>query len=137
MMTECGRYLPLSLPRRLLNDMLHFPCQVPSVPVEGPTRVGRVQNIRKRPPQRLGWCAFSLRLDNHKQLQCSLHAAASNLKRKKALHEHVTPESFPHGASQDQPRTNRCNQTLTSGETDVNRMRVWPVTSSRVPITLA
>jgi hypothetical protein len=60
-MAERERYLPLSLPRRLVNDMLHFAGRVPSVPVERLIHVRGVQNIRKRLPQRLGWCALFLR----------------------------------------------------------------------------
>jgi hypothetical protein len=60
-MAHHGRYFALSLPRRLVNDMLHFADRVPTVPVERSIDVGRVQDLRERIPQRLGWCALFLK----------------------------------------------------------------------------
>jgi hypothetical protein len=60
-MVQRGRNLALPLPRRLVNDMLHFARRVPTVPVERVIDVGRVQHLRKRVPQRVGWCALFLR----------------------------------------------------------------------------
>lgn len=56
-----GRYLPLPLPRRLVNDMLHFARQVPTVPVERLVDVAAVRNLRGQLPQRPGWCALFVR----------------------------------------------------------------------------
>ena len=60
-MAQHGRYLPLSLPRRLVNDMLHFAHRVPTVPVERSINVARIQDLRERLPRRLGWCAIFLK----------------------------------------------------------------------------
>jgi hypothetical protein len=53
-----GRYLPLSLPRRLVNDMLHFARRIPSVPVERRLNVAAVAELRHRLADRPGWCAL-------------------------------------------------------------------------------
>jgi hypothetical protein len=60
-MAERGHYLSLSLPRRLVNDMLHFAHRVPTIPVERFIDVRRVRDLRRRVPQRLGWCALFVR----------------------------------------------------------------------------
>jgi hypothetical protein len=53
-----GRYLSLPPPRRLVNDMLHFARQVPSVPVERRINVAPLAEARTMLPDRPGWCAL-------------------------------------------------------------------------------
>src|SRR6516165_609193 len=55
-MVQRGHYLSLSLPRRVVNDMLHFAHRVPGVPVERLIDVRLVRDLRKNVTQRLGWC---------------------------------------------------------------------------------
>src|SRR5262245_8003835 len=59
-MSETGTYLPLSLPRRLVNDMLHFARRVPTVPVMRSIDVATVRSLRETTTQRPGWCALFL-----------------------------------------------------------------------------
>lgn len=60
-MSATGVYLPLSLPRRLVNDMLHFAHRVPTVPVMRSIDVATVRTLREATRQRPGWCALFLR----------------------------------------------------------------------------
>jgi len=60
-MAQRGHYLSLSLPRRVVNDMLHFAHRVPSVPVERLIDVRSVRDLREKLPERLGWCALFLK----------------------------------------------------------------------------
>jgi hypothetical protein len=53
-----GRYLPLSLPRRLICDLVHFAHQVPSVPVERRMNLAPVVAARKQASPRPSWCAI-------------------------------------------------------------------------------
>ncbi len=53
-----GRYLPLPLPRRVMNDMLHFARQIPSVPVQRRLNVAPVVEARRQLADRPGWCAI-------------------------------------------------------------------------------
>jgi hypothetical protein len=53
-MVQRGHYLSLSLPRRVVNDMLHFAHRVPGVPVERLVEVRSVRDLREKIPQRLG-----------------------------------------------------------------------------------
>jgi hypothetical protein len=53
-----GRYLPLSLPRRLVNDMLYFAHWMPTVPVERRVNVAAVAELRHQLAHRPGWCAL-------------------------------------------------------------------------------
>jgi hypothetical protein len=53
-----GRALPLSLPRRLIGDLLHFARQVPSIPVQRIINVALVRQARERLPQRPSWCVL-------------------------------------------------------------------------------
>lgn len=52
-----GRRLSLSLPRRLLCDMLHFARRVPSVPVQRRMNLARVAAARAAASPRPSWCA--------------------------------------------------------------------------------
>lgn len=52
-----GRRLALSLPRRLLCDMLHFARQIPTVPVQRRMRLAEVVAARVAATTRPSWCA--------------------------------------------------------------------------------
>jgi hypothetical protein len=52
-----GFNLPLSLPRRLICDYLHFARQIPSVPVQRRMRLGEVLAARAAAGARPSWCA--------------------------------------------------------------------------------
>jgi hypothetical protein len=52
-----GTNLPLSLPRRLMCDYLHFARQIPSVPVQRRMRLGEVAAARAAAAARPSWCA--------------------------------------------------------------------------------
>jgi hypothetical protein len=53
-----GRSLPLSLPRRLICDIVHFAHQVPSVPVERRMNLAALAAARQRAEPRPSWCAI-------------------------------------------------------------------------------
>jgi hypothetical protein len=53
-----GFYLPLSLPRRMIADMLHFARQVPSIPVERHMNLGAVLEARELACPRPSWCSL-------------------------------------------------------------------------------
>jgi len=53
-----GRYLPLPLPRRVVNDMLHFARQIPSVPVQRRINVAAAREARQALAERPGWCSI-------------------------------------------------------------------------------
>jgi hypothetical protein len=53
-----GRYLPLSLPRRLICDLLHFAHQVPTVPVQRRMHLATVQAARASAVPRPSWAAL-------------------------------------------------------------------------------
>jgi hypothetical protein len=57
MSQPAGRRIGLSLPRRLLCDMLHFAHKIPSVPVQRRMRLGRVAAARAAAEPRPSWCA--------------------------------------------------------------------------------
>jgi hypothetical protein len=52
-----GFTIPLSLPRRLISDYLHFAAQVPGVPVERCMNLARLAEAREMAVPRPGWCA--------------------------------------------------------------------------------
>jgi hypothetical protein len=52
-----GFSLPLSAPRRMVNDLVHFARQIPTVPVQRVTDVSRVMDLRERAAARVGWAA--------------------------------------------------------------------------------
>jgi hypothetical protein len=54
----CGRSIPLSLPRRLVCDLMHSAQQVPTVPVQRLINVGPLAAWRARLEERLGWCTL-------------------------------------------------------------------------------
>jgi hypothetical protein len=53
-----GRSIPLSLPRQLICDYLHFARQIPSVPVQRRMRLGEVAAARAATGLRPSWCAL-------------------------------------------------------------------------------
>lgn len=55
--TAAGFSLPLSAPRRLVNDLVHFARKVPTVPVQRVVDVSRVAALRDRAALRVGWAA--------------------------------------------------------------------------------
>lgn len=52
-----GRRLPLSLPRRLVCDMMHFAKQVPSIPVQRRMNIADLAAARQASAARPSWCA--------------------------------------------------------------------------------
>lgn len=55
---EKGRYLPLSRPRRIIGDLVHFAKQVPTVPVERRMNLGTVLHARTEAGGRVSWCSI-------------------------------------------------------------------------------
>ena len=55
--TAAGFSVPLSAPRRLVNDLVHFARKVPTVPVQRVIDVSRVMAARDRAARRVGWAA--------------------------------------------------------------------------------
>src|SRR6185437_16836464 len=53
-----GVSIPLSLPRQLICDYLHFARQIPSVPVQRRMRLGEVVAARAATGLRPSWCAI-------------------------------------------------------------------------------
>ena len=53
-----GRNLPLSAPRRLICDLMHFAKKVPTVPVERRMKLGAVVMARRQAEPRPSWCAI-------------------------------------------------------------------------------
>src|ERR1019366_6134747 len=58
MAKKVGRTLPLSTPRRLIGDLLHFARQVPSVPVQRLMNLSDLVEARARAARRVSWCAI-------------------------------------------------------------------------------
>jgi hypothetical protein len=55
---KVGRTIPLSIPRRLIGDLLHFAGKVPTVPVQRRMNLAAVAEARARAPRRISWCAI-------------------------------------------------------------------------------
>jgi hypothetical protein len=53
-----GFTIPLSLPRRQINDYLAFASAVPTIPVERRMNLGRLVQARELASPRPGWCAI-------------------------------------------------------------------------------
>jgi hypothetical protein len=53
-----GRRLPLSIPRRIIGDLVHFARQVPTVPVQRVMQISHVVEARDRSVDRPSWCAI-------------------------------------------------------------------------------
>jgi hypothetical protein len=58
MAAEPGRCLPLSLPRRLMADLLYFSRQAPLIPMERCMHLGKLVAARLRLRPRPAWCAI-------------------------------------------------------------------------------
>jgi hypothetical protein len=56
-----GKTLPLSLPRRLVCDVLHFSRHAPSVPMQRRMQLRDLVEARSEWPRRLSWCAIFLK----------------------------------------------------------------------------
>jgi hypothetical protein len=50
--------LPLSLPRKVVCDLLHFAHRIPTVPVQRTIQVGELRRARRHLCRRPGWCAL-------------------------------------------------------------------------------
>jgi hypothetical protein len=50
--------LALSIPRKVVCDLIHFAHRIPTVPVQQVMDVSRLVAIRERLPVRVGWCAL-------------------------------------------------------------------------------
>jgi hypothetical protein len=55
---KSGFSIPLSLPRRLVCDLIHFARRIPTVPVQRVVDVSQVAALRGRLSVRVGWCAL-------------------------------------------------------------------------------
>jgi hypothetical protein len=53
-----GRRLPLSLPRRLIGDLMHFAQKIPSVPVQRRMNIAPLVAARQLARPRPSWCAL-------------------------------------------------------------------------------
>lgn len=53
-----GRTLPVSLPRRLIGDLLHFAHKVPTVPVQRFMHLAPLAAARTRAAHPISWCAL-------------------------------------------------------------------------------
>jgi len=53
-----GRWLPLSAPRRLICDLMHFARKLPTVPVERRMNLAAVAAARQQAEPRPSWCAL-------------------------------------------------------------------------------
>jgi hypothetical protein len=58
---DLGKTIPLSLPRRLVCDLLHFAQRVPTVPVQRLMNLGPLYHARSRAMPRISWCALFLK----------------------------------------------------------------------------
>lgn len=53
-----GRSIPLSLPRRLVCDLVYFAHKVPTVPVQRLINVGALESLRNQVQPRPSWCTL-------------------------------------------------------------------------------
>jgi hypothetical protein len=58
MSESSGRWLPLSLPRRYMGDLIHLAQQVPTRTLQRTMRLNRVLSARQAAWPRPGWCAI-------------------------------------------------------------------------------
>ena len=58
MNTQAGRTLPLSGPRLLIGDLLHFARQIPTIPVQRRMNVAGLRDARARMKRRVSWCVL-------------------------------------------------------------------------------
>ncbi|MDY3555014.1 2-oxo acid dehydrogenase subunit E2 [Gemmata sp. JC717] len=50
--------IPLSVPRRIVCDLVHFAHKIPTVPVKRVVDVSRIAPLREALPARVGWCTL-------------------------------------------------------------------------------
>ena len=55
---QVGRLLPLTAPRRLICDLIHFARRIPSVPVQRRMRLAPLVEARARQPWPIRWCTL-------------------------------------------------------------------------------
>lgn len=58
MANPSGRPMPLSLPRRVICDLVHFGQKVPAVTVQREMNVAKIWNVRSMSSPRSSWCAI-------------------------------------------------------------------------------
>lgn len=58
---EIGKTIRLSLPRRLIVDLLHFAHRIPSVPVQRCMNLRPLRDARAQTRPRISWCALFLK----------------------------------------------------------------------------
>jgi pyruvate/2-oxoglutarate dehydrogenase complex dihydrolipoamide acyltransferase (E2) component len=56
--SETGRTIPLSMPRKMVADIVHFAKRIPTVPVQRTLDVSPLMAARERAAPRIGWCAL-------------------------------------------------------------------------------
>jgi hypothetical protein len=56
--TVRGFSVPLSVPRRIVCDLVHFAHKIPTVPVQRIVDVSRIVGLREALPSRVGWCTL-------------------------------------------------------------------------------
>ncbi len=56
-----GRYIPLSLPRRWILDLLHFAKQMPSIPVERRMSLAPLVKAHVLANKKISWCAVFMK----------------------------------------------------------------------------
>src|SRR5579885_3139158 len=61
MAKEIGKSIPLSLPRRLICDLLHFAQRIPTVPVQRQMNLRPLCDARTRSATRISWPAIFLK----------------------------------------------------------------------------
>lgn len=55
---KCGTTLSLSLPRKVICDLVHYAHRIPTVPVQRIIDIGKAAAFRERLQVRVGWCAL-------------------------------------------------------------------------------
>jgi hypothetical protein len=58
MSEQAGQTFPLSVPRRLICDLLHFARQAPTVPVQRRMHLGALVRVRAQAAPPVSWCAI-------------------------------------------------------------------------------
>ncbi|CAN5225072.1 hypothetical protein BH11PLA2_BH11PLA2_17770 [soil metagenome] len=56
--TQRGHSLRLSLPRKIVGDLIYFAKKVPTVPVQRVVNVRGLMTLRKQSQPRIGWCSL-------------------------------------------------------------------------------
>lgn len=58
---DIGTTIPLSLPRRLIGDLLHFAHRIPSVPVQRVMNLNPLRDARSQASRRVSWAVLFLK----------------------------------------------------------------------------